>query len=64
MTKAEASLIMLTWIHFKCRECGAPCVGNPTDGTERWYVWCLECAAKYYGALPEDRHTLPLRIDE
>lgn len=62
MTKAEASLIMLTWKHFRCTACGAECVGDPGPPNYN-YLYCNKCVITVQ-SFQEARYTLPLRIDE
>lgn len=66
MTKAEASLIMLTWIHFKCEGCGRACIGEPVSNQMFSYRWCEPCAKiwKKSAYLSHKRYRLPLQGSE
>lgn len=65
MTEKERILILMTWMRYKCEDCGVECVGEPdhvSPGIR--YLWCPACRIKAVGTYDvlsrRKRYTLPL----
>ena len=42
MTEKERLLILMTWIHYKCEDCGVECVGEPYTAPATYRDWETE----------------------